>query len=486
MFIPFDRKPDWRNPPLITLLLILANILVFMIFQSGDDRRMQEAIRYYFESGLAKIELPRYLDEMKGASQPSTTSSAADPAAFGISVLLQMQRDTRYMERLQSGQIISPKDAQYPEWQLRRVEYERLLTRVTSERLGLRPAKVDGSSLLAHLFLHGGVAHLVGNMLFLFAVGFMVEATLGGWLFLLSYVVAGLGAAGLDIVFNGDSLVPRIGASGAIAGIMGLYGVLFGQRRVWFFYFVLIYFNYTQAPALLLLVAWLGWEIYHYVVLSDASTINYLAHIGGLVSGALMGLAFKFRPAWINIRYLNEPEQADRYQEQLRQAEAYMHELEFGRARPILKALHAAYPQDRRVLYQLYQACQEESASEDYHQVCLEILNLTERDPATERLIADVADEYLKRARPKPRLSPIQAEQLAMRLLAGGHTIPAEQLVRAMLRNPPHFANLPFLLTKLISVYRSDQPDKARIYENLLRTRFPEALAARQPLNRNL
>lgn len=485
MLIPFDRKPDWRHPPLATILLILANILIFLIFQSGDGRRMRDAVRYYFESGLARIELLRYSNELKGISQPPTTNSAADPGSLSIGALFQMQRDKSYMERLRDGRIITPRDAQYAEWRPKRVEFDRLLNRVTSERLGLRPAQVDGPSLLAHMFLHGSMAHLVGNMLFLFAVGFMVEAMLGGWLFVASYLVAGLGAAALDILFNGDSMVPSIGASGAIAGLMGLYAVLFGRRRVWFFYFVLVYFNYTKAPALLLLVAWLSWEIYHYVALSDASNINYLAHIGGLLSGALIGLAFKFRPALINTSYLDQPEQTARYEEKLRQAETYMKELEFARARPILKALHRAHPHDRRVLYQFYQACQEEPASEDYHQVCLEVLNLTARDPATERLIADVAEDYLQRARPKPRLAPAQVEPLALCLLAGGHLAPAELLVRMMLSQPTHFGDLPLVLTRLVNAYRHQQPDKARLYQELLLTRFSDSPEARLPLNRN-
>jgi len=485
MLIPFDRKPDWRHPPLVTLLLIVANGLIFTLFQSDDGQRMRDAIRYYFESRLDRIELPRYVDYANGISRHPATSSVADPSPFDIGTLFRMQRDKTYMERLRGGRIINPRDAQYAEWQPKRLEFERLLNRVTSERLGLRPAQVDVQSLLAHLFLHGDAAHLVGNMLFLFAVGFMVEATLGGWIFLASYIAAGLGAAGFDILLNGDSIVPSIGASGAISGVMGLYAVLFGRRRVSFFYFVLVYFNYAKAPALVLLVAWLAWEIYQYLAFSDTSNINYLAHIGGLVSGALIGLACKSRPALINAGYLDEPEHAARYQAKLRQAEAYMNELEFGRAKPILKALHRAHPQDRRVLYQLYQACREEPAGEDYHEVCLELLNLAERDPASERLIADVAEEYLKRARPKPRLAPAQVERLAARLLASQHTAPAEHLVRVMLNNPTHFADLPVMLTKLVDAYRGHQPDKARMYQDLLLTHFPDSRAARPPANKN-
>ena len=487
MFIPFERKPDWRHPPLATILLILANLLIFFIFQSGDERRMQDAIRYYFESGLARIELPHYIDAMNRAARYSTTSSTADPTSLDIDVLFQMQYDKTYMERLRDGQIINPRDARYAEWRLERSEFDRLLNRVTSERFGLRPAQVDGPSLLAHMFLHSSVTHLLGNMLFLFAVGFMVEATLGGWFFIVCYIVVGLGSAGLDILCNSDSLVPSIGASGAIAGIMGLYAVLFGLRPVRFFYFVLFYFNYTKAPALILLAVWLGWEIYQYVALSDVSDVDYLAHIGGLVSGALIGLAFiKLRPSLINTNYLDQSEWVDRYQETLHQAEAYMKELEFRRARPLLKTLHRTHPHDRRVLYQFYQACQEEPAGEDYHEACLKILNLTERDPATERLIADVAEAYLKRAQPRPRLTPLQIEQLAGRLLASGHIAPAERLVRVMLSNPTHFTELPIMLNRLINAYRSHQPDKARIYQELLHTHFSDvATTVRLPLNKN-
>ena len=405
IIIPFDKPLDWRNPPLITLLLIILNCAIFFIVQGDDDRAMNQAMTYYFDSGLDKQELSVY-------AKRKDLDSASTP-----SLLFDMQADHKFMQSLRNDQIITPKTEGYSDWRRKRNEFERLLNDVSWWRLGLKPGELEWRDLISHFFLHGGLGHLIGNMLFLFAVGFIVEATLGKLIYLGCYLIVGLGAAGFNILITPDSMIPGIGASGAITGLMGLYAVLFGRQRVSFFYFALVYFDFIKAPAIILLILWLGWEVSQQLVYSEFSNINYLAHIGGLVSGAAIGFVISRFTALADRDYIEQNQRDEIFTKKINRAEVYMQELDFARAKSILLTLHREKPQNRALLYQLYLACRAEPDNDDYNEVCKTIFNLSERDPATLKLIADTARDYLQQAQLKPQQANQHIKQLATQLL---------------------------------------------------------------------
>src|SRR5207253_3231721 len=128
--------------------------------------------------------------------------------------------------------------------------------------------------------------HLLGNMLVLGVVGYIVEEVLGRRRYFAFYLLSGIASIALYWVCNRDSAVPALGASGAIAGVMGMYSVLFGLRRINFFYSLLVYFDIARAPAIVLLPVWLANEAYQLMVVGGH--VNYLAHIGGLLGGAAL------------------------------------------------------------------------------------------------------------------------------------------------------------------------------------------------------
>lgn len=149
--------------------------------------------------------------------------------------------------------------------------------------------KVPALSVLTAMFLHGGWLHLAGNMLFLFVFGNNVEDRLGRVRFLAFYLGCGFAATyGFALAFAG-STQPLIGASGAIAGVLGAYLVLFPKARVWslltFFFFLPV-----RLPAWLVLGSWFVLQ-YLYTTgagLSDTAGVAYLAHVLGFVVGAAL------------------------------------------------------------------------------------------------------------------------------------------------------------------------------------------------------
>jgi membrane associated rhomboid family serine protease len=147
-------------------------------------------------------------------------------------------------------------------------------------------------TLYTSMFLHAGIGHLGGNMLYLWIFGNNIEAVLGKFRFILFYFACGTIAALGHITTDMDSQIPMVGASGAISGILGAYLILFPFARIKTFIFLGIYWTIARVPAIALLLIWIGLQIWNSVATSVGGTA-WFAHIGGFVAGVLLILPFK-------------------------------------------------------------------------------------------------------------------------------------------------------------------------------------------------
>jgi membrane associated rhomboid family serine protease len=234
-----DENPDRRSAPLVNYALILVNILVFVFLQGV------------------------------GSNERFTNAFSTVPA-----------------------EIISGHDI---------VTNDRILVQpFTGQRVqmpGLQPTPVSVYlTLLTSMFMHGGIAHIFGNMLFLWIFGDNIEDRLGHLRYLLFYLICGI-LAGLAHVFttvllagNNPSslLVPSLGASGAISGVLGGYILLFPTRRVT----VLISWFVTQVPAFVAIGLWFAFQLISGLgVLGSGAQqggVAYAAHIGGFLAGLVL------------------------------------------------------------------------------------------------------------------------------------------------------------------------------------------------------
>jgi membrane associated rhomboid family serine protease len=149
------------------------------------------------------------------------------------------------------------------------------------------------ASLVTSMFLHGGILHLAGNMLFLWVFGSSVEDRLGHTVYLLFYVLCGIGAAIAHVLTNWGSTVPSIGASGAISGVMGAYIVLFPFSRILTLVPLLFFFFTVRIPAMLMLGYWFLIQILSGVASfaeADQGGVAWWAHVGGFLVGAILVL----------------------------------------------------------------------------------------------------------------------------------------------------------------------------------------------------
>jgi membrane associated rhomboid family serine protease len=159
---------------------------------------------------------------------------------------------------------------------------------VAEVRVAQHPAWL---TLLASIFMHGGWVHIVGNMLFLWIFGNNVEDRMGRWRYALFYLVCGVLAALTQLATDPSSGVPNIGASGAIAGVLGAYLVLYPRARVLTAITLLVFFAIVEVPAVLLLGAWFLLQVLDGsagLVSANGGGVAYFAHVGGFAAGLLL------------------------------------------------------------------------------------------------------------------------------------------------------------------------------------------------------
>jgi membrane associated rhomboid family serine protease len=148
-------------------------------------------------------------------------------------------------------------------------------------------------TIFTSMFMHANIPHIAGNMLYLWIFGNNIEDVLGHFKFLLFYLICGVGAALLHVISEPMSPIPVVGASGAIAGVLGAYFYLFPRAKiislVFFFYFV----ELVALPASLVLGLWIALQVVSYLLTTGVGGgIAYTAHIGGFITGLLIIMMF--------------------------------------------------------------------------------------------------------------------------------------------------------------------------------------------------
>jgi len=172
------------------------------------------------------------------------------------------------------------------------VDYGALPCEITDNPCGgLHQSQPWALTLLTSMFMHGGWLHLGGNMLFLWIFGNNIEDAMGRPRFIAFYLLGGVAALAAQVIADPTSTAPTIGASGAIAGVLGGYLVLYPRARVVTLIFIVFFFTILEVPAMLFLLIWLAQQaLFVSLELSDPTGgqggVAYFAHIGGFAFGA--------------------------------------------------------------------------------------------------------------------------------------------------------------------------------------------------------
>jgi membrane associated rhomboid family serine protease len=241
-----ENEPGGRRAP-VTLLIILINVLVFLFLQLPEADRAHQPFTYGFST--IPFEITHNVD-------------LVEPRRVDI-----------------GGQTV-----------------------VVDEAPGPRPIQL---TLLTSMFMHAGWLHILGNMWFLWIFGDNVERRMGPLVYLVFYLAAGIVASFAQILATPNSVIPNLGASGAIAGVLGAYLVMFPGNRV-----TVVAFRFIPivVPALVAIGIWALLQFisgFGQIAVSSDQTggVAYLAHVGGFIAGVVVGFLFRGRGSGPRYRY---------------------------------------------------------------------------------------------------------------------------------------------------------------------------------------
>lgn len=278
MFIPLGAEGERKLVPWVTLGIILLNLAVHVAtlgWVDSADRRRIAAIRH-----LAEVEYRIEEDR--------------DVRGFDLDALLHEEpgHHSRFWERWHHGEILPRNDPDFIEHEAAVAELKSSIADHPHQWLGFRGARPTLVSLIAAAFLHGGWGHLIGNMVLLWAVGATLEESWGRRLFILCYLV-GIFVAPWGSVFGADrGMVPGIGASGAVATVMGAFTVRHFGRKLRIFSVLPMPGVYSIHGGWLLL-AWFAQQIYAHGNDTGSGGVGFGVHAFGFLAGVGIALAFR-------------------------------------------------------------------------------------------------------------------------------------------------------------------------------------------------
>ena len=290
MLLPIKHEDmTARRWPVITIALIAINTVVFLFTMGSLDDEAPELGQVKLHILMLAAEHPelklqpesqRLVDGFK-QEHPDQWKQIQNPYRDIIDAFDAKLKMTEDAPRLQ------------PELDSLNAEYAKLSANSISQQYAFIPAQPRAITYLTANFLHGGWLHLIGNMWFLWLAGFVLEDVWGRWLYSVFYLISGAAALQFHAWTNAGSMTPALGASGAVAALMGAFLVRFPKMKIemaWLFMFKLHRF---KVAAYWLLPMWLALEIFYGSLMGSSSGVAHWAHVGGFLFGALAALAIQ-------------------------------------------------------------------------------------------------------------------------------------------------------------------------------------------------
>jgi membrane associated rhomboid family serine protease len=444
--IPLTKNFSWRNPPLMTIGLILINCFIFIAFQHNDDRYWAEANQFYFDSGLAKLEIQLYRIYLESKNNTASENRGAIPGGS--------DNDAHFLKRLKNGGVVPETDPRLARWQRLRSEYTARLNRVVAYKYGFKPASPRPFTWLSSMFLHGGWGHLIGNMIFLWLIGCLIEYGCRHITFPIIYLLGGMGGSAFFWLLNSNSTIPSLGASGAIAGIMGAFTVFYGLKKVRIFINLGFYFNYLKFSAIFLLPLWMASQLLQ-MLFDTLSPVAYAAHLGGLGCGAVLALIARHIPGSLQEDAFEAAEE-DKVAPLLEHALAHMGALNFSAARGLLEQALEHDPDNITVRQHLYTIDRQHPEKSRYHLTASELLARLCLQPDHFDRACSLFQDYIKTAKP-PKLSGDQYITISQCFIATGRLQDAQRIIFSLVKKAPRLSGLPMAMFKLSQEFRRAQ-----------------------------
>ncbi len=407
LLIPAENGFNKNNLPWLTFILIILNLLAFSILQGKDQKLYNQALYHYSQNELLAVEKPlfkSYSERYRSNIYQEMKSNNLSEREL-ISIILFDKRFTNYIKEQNLGN----------DWLQKRIKVNDKIAKTSTYQYSYYPSEPSWFTALSHMFMHGDIYHLLGNMIFLFLFGYNLELVFGRLKMLFTYFASGLVAVVFFAYTSDDKFIPLVGASGAISGLMGGFAGYYGIKRIRYLFWIFVYFNYIRLPAFLVLIYWLLKEL---VQAPNNDGVAYMAHFGGLVAGVVIVLLLKIATSNTSKSQIDSArtspansgnnsahsgtetliqtaDQSNSRQQLLNKAKQAVKDLEFDLAKDYYQQLISNEPSNASYYKALYSLEKDNPASSIYSELVSSIINRMNSNSSFEAL-ADTALEDIK------------------------------------------------------------------------------------------
>lgn len=431
---PLDQPFDWKNPPRLVLGLCLLLTLIF-VFWHMADRKREQTLDELYRTQLLPIEWEMYETHAGRTGQVAAVPELKTAYANGDIRFLRryIGSDDRFVADVtENGDRYMP-PATFARWQQARQAFDTEKTKISVQALGIDPEEFRPITFLAFSLVQPDVIHLISVLLLLLSAGAAIELALGSGAVLASALGGGAIGAISYLILNGKGVLPMAGGLAAASGVTGMYLMHFRLNQV-------RWFGSLQLSAAILALLWLSAVVAGYFG-SNARMAEVGAQVVALLSGPLW--------LWIHQRWFTQDEEVEElpaaepeedidhvYREALQKALDAVARLDFAEGQKRLREMVKAYPQDIRVLVQLYHIEKLTPTGAAYDAVARRLFSMTAGD---DQEILKIYRDYLRNSVDQRALDIEASLKMVARLTRLNEVMEADKLMRKVLeKNNTH------------------------------------------------
>lgn len=430
--INLKKTPTKVYFPYGLIILAALSIVFFSFFQLKDRSISDEAINYYFKSGLDEFEVPHYIKFLKKYMRNELYFNLLSKMNQGHITKNElywiMRNDPLFQGCLDRETCVTADTLSYLKWKENRRKYQRILSNDGFQQYGFKSAAPSLLDLGLSLIISNGIYNFIINMVFLIVFGTAVESKNGPFKILLVYVTCAMVMLCAYALMAQYTLMPIGGAGGGVAGLLGLTVAQNYFGKVNWFYFNGKKINYFSANICYAVGLWLLSKLL-VELFTSFDWFCLMAQIFALLAGILLGMMGKPKKVY-EVSDINEQNLKNR----LNKASELSSKMEYNQAKKILYSLLDEYPNNKEVLFHLYNISKINPDSEEYHAIVQKIFSLKDLSQSTTVMINLVFKNYIRRAKPAIQFNVHIFVNLLHRFRKFGYNDDAEKILKVLAR----------------------------------------------------
>lgn len=469
-----------RRFPWATVLLIFLNICIFVYFQQGEQQKYIQAVSWARSSGLLDIEVQVYQEYLQHHHEKFL--DIPHDNGKSTAVFERLLQDDRFQSALRQQILIPPADPRFADWAAKRKIFEEKLAQSLAYRLGYSPARRNYLGIIGYMLFHDQLIPLIGNMLFLWFVGSWLEIGIGRILFLGTYLVTGACSALTLGFIQPMHQGPLLGASGAIAGLMGTYLLLYCDKRNKALCSLGFCSRQTSIFGWFLFPFWVSKEVYFVANFPKAQTVT--VHIAAVFAGLIIGLLVRIYQKKEHKKTAEAGKIASSSTSLLPEQQNLhilnnLSEKETATLRKKIQETLKNNPDNLTELVRLFYLEKEQPKSEQFHKTAGKLLRHLAATGSQQELYT-YFQEY-KQFSGAPRLPPSVLLALAQVHIRSGKTSQAARFLLLLMKQRPQYPGLPSCLFTLACAYREQgKEERAEKCFQLICRQYPQTLISQQ------